>query len=412
MLRIKEVKIENYKNISRAEIDFSDFNVITGPNNSGKSNFLQIFPLLDFIINGHQDLVEDSFKTGIFPAPFKIISKKILQRVESKTSISIIFSDSEKSLNYYYNLDIDWRASKDKRNFYQQGEILREKFQVKNFHKTGKPTTIFDRNGQTLFLNSHYRKISNIKKVSKYSSVFRLLKIIDIDKTNNTFSEAINALDSVIKSPIYYFSNTELSKQHSEDVLHIYNGKTIAIDIDEEAAKLEQTNKWLLFKEILNAILNITDVEILKLNGALEKRQKSYCVVNHLNERKYFKELSDGSLLVIALITKILTDENTIFFIEEVENSLHPKALEGLINFFKSYEDEKQFILTSHSVPVINMVQPENVIVTTTNKHHESQLSNIKQLKELRKQLKNSYLEFSDYIFFNEDQFDEEISVY
>ena len=167
-------------------------------------------------------------------------------------------------------------------------------------------------------------------------------------------------------------------------------------------------------KVILRDILNIDN--ILRMNppqlSVKEKikPKRKMVLFSHFRQLKRYSNLSDGSILIIALITKILSSKQSVFLIEELENSIHPKALVKLINFLRSFETEKQFILATHSLVVINSVLPNNVVVSITQKDGRCNFKNVADNKDLRKKLKAGYLEFSDYIFFgegNEGEFEE-----
>ena len=415
MIILKEIAVENYKNIGNSKVSFTNFNVITGPNNSGKSNFVQILSFIDFVINGPSDQVENSLKLCSFPTPFDNVITQFLSKSPLKnTKFSLTFFDPNKEINYLYSLEIKW--SRKPQSILAFGGIIYEKFQIKHIRRTGKASTLFERAGNDLTLSNAFKKLINVNKVTKFSSVLRLLKIVLPDNEENEFYEAINNLDQIIKAPIYYFSNIELSKQATKNRLKVFNGRTVSINLEQEIAALEETGKWDLFKEVLNTILNINKVIVYRPNlfnnNENFELEQIQCLLYHLNEVKKLNSLSDGSLLLIALITKILLSEQTVFLIEEPENSLHPKALQGLIDFIRSFENEKQFIITSHSIPLINMIKPEDVIVSKVNENGTSEFNNIENAKDLRKKLRNGYLDFSDFVFFNDDEFEEEIKTY
>ena len=56
--------------------------------------------------------------------------------------------------------------------------------------------------------------------------------------------------------------------------------------------------------------------------------------------------------------------------------------------------------------------KPEDVIVAKVNENGTSDFCNIEHAKELRKKLRNGYLDFSDLIFFNDDEIEKEITTY
>jgi len=105
--------------------------------------------------------------------------------------------------------------------------------------------------------------------------------------------------------------------------------------------------------------------------------------------------------MLIALITKILISDSDIFLIEEPENSLHPKALIDLISFIRSFENDRQFIIASHSIALINTISAEDVIISKCHKNGLSELLKVTSSSELKKTLKQGFIVFSDLLFFS-----------
>ena len=115
-----------------------------------------------------------------------------------------------------------------------------------------------------------------------------------------------------------------------------------------------------------------------------EKAQKNLAF-KHFNVTKNLNHFSDGTILIIALITKILSSENDIFLIEEPENSTHPKALVDLLLFLKSFSENKQFIITSHSIAILNKTKTDNIIVSSINDEGKSVFYNITNKTDLKR---------------------------
>ena len=105
-------------------------------------------------------------------------------------------------------------------------------------------------------------------------------------------------------------------------------------------------------------------------------------------------------MLILALITKILSTNNCLFLIEEPENSTHPKALVDLMAFLKSFSENTQFIISSHSIAILNKTKIEDIIVSTETYSGFCDLYNITSKKELKNRLKKSRVNFSDELFF------------
>ena len=54
-MKIKEIRIKNYKNLEDVTIRPERFNVLIGPNASGKTNFIEFFKILSDIFKGKEE---------------------------------------------------------------------------------------------------------------------------------------------------------------------------------------------------------------------------------------------------------------------------------------------------------------------------------------------------------------------
>jgi len=65
-MKLKQIRIDGYKNLIDCKVDLGDFNVLVGPNNSGKSNLLEALQMLGGICFGTEELKDEIFK-GLTP---------------------------------------------------------------------------------------------------------------------------------------------------------------------------------------------------------------------------------------------------------------------------------------------------------------------------------------------------------
>jgi len=384
------IKVKNYKNIGEADLKLSNFNLIVGANNSGKTNFIQILSFLDFLINGNIDDVEKGMQSGYFGLTFEHASPPI-----GDTEFYLKFFDTELEYIYEYKLIIQWKEENK-----HEGFIKLEYFQYKNIHRTGKAIKVFHRDPYKIFAIKDYGKAIRIPYIKKHQSFFRIIKVIPID--NQTLNRAIHSFDSILKSPTFFFSSFELSNEFLEE--RHYRNRLVSFDFTEQIGFLSQSSDWIFFKNTLEKVLNIDDIEVEIDFRNQATKADFFCYIEHNKKKKNIKNLSDGSLLLIALLTKILTSKHDIFLIEEPENSLHPKALLGLLDVMASFHKEKQFIITTHSETLVSRAKPEEVVVAKIGENGMSEITNIQNIRELKRKLRNDFINFSDYVFFGESE--------
>jgi predicted ATPase len=74
-----------------------------------------------------------------------------------------------------------------------------------------------------------------------------------------------------------------------------------------------------------------------------------------------WNELSDGTRRIVWLVLNILTTDKKIILIEEPELGIHPKQLFQLMEFIKEQSETKQFIITTHSPEVLNVIESDKL---------------------------------------------------
>lgn len=425
MIKLEEYQLTGYKNIDDANLTFDGVNVIIGPNNSGKSNFIQSISFLDHLINSSSDDLEEEFKNGFHSTHFGEIAPRdkyinsFPNIVQGETEFKLKISNSKTNRFFSYGLVIEWTSTENLNVSYK---ILKEKLDVKNASKPGKPSNIFLREENNVKYGTEYSKTSVIETVPNSFSVIRILKLISGISDSEEYMDAISSFNELVKSPIFYFSHIELAKSKKSEHLSEFNGRTVSFNLEKEILNLEENKtNWNIFNAALKNILNISNVDVTRISketftvvnaDKIKPNEKVFKFLNfnHLNDRKKISQFSDGSMLIIALITKILSSDEDLIFIEEPENSTHPKALLDLLAFLKSFSITKQFIISSHSIPLLNRTKINEVIISSVNENGYSHLFNVKDRKYLKTRLNESHVNFSDELFFNnpleEDNFE------
>ncbi len=399
MVKIEEIRINGYKNIESADLKLGNFNVIIGANNSGKSNFIQTISFLNYIINSSSDDVEKSFTKGLNTTSFNeiipFLSDKNIRNIKDleekiqrsgTMSFELVFSNTETNRIFTYFLEIEWTSLM----YINRYKIKNEKLEVKETNKPGKPLRIFIRENESVKYGTEYSKMDVVKRIPDYISVVRVLKIIS-DVTED-YKDALDSLSEILKTPIFYFSHIELLKSDKERI-NAFNGRIVSFELENEIIELEESNKWSIFKNAIQNILNIDDVLIYKFGGDnINEKIPLTKFLSFKNQGmiKSLRQFSDGTILIIALITKIL-------------NSVHPKALIDLISFIKSFSENIQVIITSHSIALLNKTRIEDVIASCIDENGFCNLYNINSRKEIKNKFKKSHVNFSDELFFNLD---------
>jgi predicted ATPase len=99
------------------------------------------------------------------------------------------------------------------------------------------------------------------------------------------------------------------------------------------------------------------------------------------------QSLSDGFFKIMAILALSFGKiAGNLLVIDELENSLHPEAIEILIDALKS--SKKQVIITTHSPIVLNICKVEDILFVK-KEVDETKVSRVKNAKKLKKDLED-----------------------
>jgi len=77
------------------------------------------------------------------------------------------------------------------------------------------------------------------------------------------------------------------------------------------------------------------------------------------------KDVSDGTIRALGLVTALFDPSVRVVLIEEPENYLHSWAIGQFVDALREVAETKQIILTTHSPVLIDQVRPEDIWVVS-----------------------------------------------
>lgn len=320
MDKVDEITIQGYKSIkSLEEFELKNLNILIGANGVGKSNFISAFRLLNEMYNKRLQLYTQSKS----PDNFLYFGRKHTEK---------IFFEFKFALNKY-NVEL----------IPTQENKLLIKDEKGYFFGFIKNITV------DLGQNLEESHLSEIEKYSSSKAVARYIK------------------DSIQQWKIYHFHDTsDTSKM---------KGKCASIDnliFKQDAQNLAPYLKMLKdkFKEHYEQIIATIQM-VAPFFGGFILRDDEYIQLEWFDKTDPdtpFKAhyLSDGTLRFVALATLLLQPFELMpdtLIIDEPELGLHPFALCILSELIKRAGKEKQIIISSQSVELINYFEPQDIIV-------------------------------------------------
>lgn len=320
-MTIDAISIKNYKSIKEIEnLKLTNLNILIGSNGAGKSNFVSFFKLLNTIIE--KKLREYS----------KTIGADNLLHFGIKTS-SEIFGQVDFGRNKY---SFTLKPKEDDSLFFET-----EKTAYISYHYTGQePQRIIGHSNDET-------KLFECSTVCKY------------------------VRDALLSWRVYHFHDTSsTAKVKGSCAISSSANKQLSPNGENLSAflyylKLKFPDSFFMIEETIKLIAPYFDRFILEPD--IFDEDKINLEWQEVGNEKLFTahHLSDGTLRMICLTTLLLQPNppDTII-IDEPELGLHPYAITVLASLMKSFAVDKQLIVSTQSVTLINHFEPKDIIVT------------------------------------------------
>ncbi|MGB5217344.1 MAG: AAA family ATPase [Smithella sp.] len=426
-IKLNKVYIDGYNNLSDCTVHINDFNVIVGPNNSGKSNLLEIFAFVQGLVQGSDDLHKKIFVRGFAPRGDASVCQEQATSNTLKPIVIQFFMEvtegKKPTLHVEYSLTVHCRSvwlNKKKISDEELG-FVSEQIKYKNKNNTGKPIILIKREKREMQIRKENAAFA-FRNIESFSSCLRVTRAIypDFQGLDRNFSLIYSSILRILDSKPINLSAHELSRD-LESGKKPTGYKLVSFDLITAIADLHNNNPNVYeeFKNTLCQILDLEDVkfETFKLPDDIKKDLKDVKDIpeifnlfalklpNCLYSR--LENYSDGTFRVVALLVSVLLQEkdSAISLIEEPENCLHPKALKTIISYLKQRSKDKQIIITTHSSYLLNNVSPEDVIVARVKESGNTTFERIKNIKELHRRLSRGFISFGDLLY---DEFRDE----
>lgn len=108
-------------------------------------------------------------------------------------------------------------------------------------------------------------------------------------------------------------------------------------------------------------------------------------------------EMSDGTIMSIALFLALLDRRHTTVLIEEPENSLHPWMLRKFLGHAREASKEKQILVTTHSPLVVAASRPEELFLIERKRGRTQVVSAIEREPILTEMMQKQFMDLGEY---------------
>ncbi len=360
---IKRIRVKNYKSLRDVDLELGPFNVLIGPNASGKSNFLNLLQLI------HWALIYEVDKPVIQQGgPSSVLwqgNKSLILSVEMRFKL-----DNYPSLVYYLEIAALKTGGSG---------VKHERLFVSNSEGGKKEEAIFEANwGEGKILNERTGEEVGFTMGRKTLALAALGYLDDYP--------TVSALRESIQNWAFYdidLSNVRDTEDYTPDEQISYSGANLGSVL----LTLKQ-QKPEVFAEIMDSLRRaIPFIEAVEpFFSSHTSRVHIELLETGLSKRFPLlpQNISDGTLRFLAYLAVLkLDDPPPLICIEEPDRSLHPQLMLHLRDAFRSAAERTQIIVTTHNADFVNYLTAEEVI-TVDRVKGESQFTPVSTVEDLQ----------------------------
>jgi AAA15 family ATPase/GTPase len=347
--------------------DLSTLSVIYGPNASGKSNLLEALIFIrSLVLNSAQKMQDgDHFET---------LEQFKLGREEALSEFEIVFIHEDFLFQYGFSLDKErihdeWlyatesRAKKENTKQKSQTWISRSegKIGIPKEKEAIKDLWLASTRSNALILSTAVQLNSEKLKLPFDWFKKQLRVLLVPEKLSPSFS--LDCLETDKDSILKFMRGLDFSFQNLEVREHL---------VDESFL-----DKNSIPEEIRQKIAE----DVKKSGGKIQELNSIYRVGKKTYDLDFAEE-SKGTRRLFAIAGPILDvlKNGYVLVVDELDTSLHPVALRGVIELFKNPKTNPkhaQLIFTTHDTSIMDLFNREQVWLVEKNKDYASELISV-----------------------------------
>lgn len=340
---------QNFRSLRRVSVDLGPLNVLVGPNQAGKSNFLDLIGFLG-----------DSARSDLAPALDKRGGyERVRFRGDTTGSVSIMVKANVTRFSSDRAPD-EYKLSFWTRRYKEQHVLFREEqFTFKRTAGRGRRITVSGGNAEFVSLAGSRESVEQQLQLRRSSLALSTLRQLPR-------SEGGEEIDRVARLfATFRVFNPDVTRARLP-------ARTGSASLLPDASNLASVILQLIQSEDLFGdfladaqamVPGLLGIEAEGIDGpapgiALRLREKG------LRDTTYLADASYGTIRILALLA-LLYDPSPpqLTCIEEIDHGLHPHILDRLVERLREASARTQFLIATHSPALVNRLKADELIV-------------------------------------------------
>ena len=385
-MRLRSLRVRGYRSLYDVTVLPGDLTILTGPNNSGKTNFVEA---IDFLAEAyrHGPEVAVNRKGGI-----ENIAHRRSSRTRRPISFEVVCSISMEEIQHRLLYETNRRRQQpDKRRL-----LVSHRFSIgstsqaieADFAITEEEITISESlpNPRSRSAAERVTEIATITRaggeitptVTPRLSRFRHLigplgdkEFISYIKSYLTNTDLLIRRFGFSAATVYFVQQFGASRLYQLVPIECRRPgvPTPNADVERHGNNLPAMVAYMhrhdpdTWRTILDAIRRILpDLEAVNTDFTPDRRLALQFVEKGVRRTWSSEDISDGTIQSLALFTVLYDKRIPLLLIEEPENSIHSWAIRNFLDSCKAVPN-KQIILTTHSPSLISYSRPQNILL-------------------------------------------------
>lgn len=355
---IKSFSCTNFRNVNVSDLKFSRINILIGPNNSGKTNFIKALSFCADMMNCSGSLIGDSaFQT--------MISKRGMGDLFNKYS-----DDLTKSIRMKWNIDLagskkvsytfHFHTGNEMKDFFITKEKLDDRYQNKKEKHPFNYFTCHEKQGegyisQAVNPGEANRRISF--RIPYNDTVLRQFDKIRLE--NKEIYEASDRQVGLIQKLQEYFGKYYFYSSSQFDLVKIREPQGIQLDgriLAKDGSNFVNVVNYYKNKDISHIFTYLEKLKelmpSLELADVMAEFNKLVFKIRYDGRQFSLEDLSDGTIkafLLTMLIQIPINDGLAMLAIDEPEMNIHPAWQQIIGRWIQQSDNFKQCFISTHS---------------------------------------------------------------
>jgi predicted ATPase len=369
---ITNLQIDNFKSLKGINVKFGDLNFIVGPNASGKTNLAEALDFLSHAIR--EDLAYAVSEKGGF---YNICHRR-QRRARGAISFSISCSfrvATNVDCNFTLQFQIKTKGEDIRADFFVSSESLLIQYVSAGFKRGA--TSLFVWREKDEYKSEFSQEVVGnslqhpaiTRFAQRCKNVPNILESFDEVSPQSLILSGylrefwpLSMIAKELRGLRVFQFNPRLARQPAAPSVHGdlgRRGENLASALDR--VRLHEGNT---FKTLTQWLKDVVPTLGRLMTDYTDSRQLGlFFEEDGFAARWFAEDVSDGTIMSVALFFSLLDRRHRIVMIEEPETSLHPWILRKFLERCRELSVKRQIIITTHSPLAVAFAKPSELFL-------------------------------------------------